>query len=333
MPHVSILMPLRNEERRLPAALDSLYRQTLTDWELVAVDDGSDDGTPRILDIASRLDSRVRFIRRERCGLVAALNAGLEECQAPLLARMDGDDISHPKRLEMQAAHLDADSTTGLVACNFRHFPRNNLKQGMIAYETWQNRLEDHGLIMRDLFVESPFVHPSIMTRRVILEQLGGYKERAWPEDYDLWLRMAAAGIHFARLPQTLFFWRDHPKRATRTMDEYNLGAFRSCKLHHLLQGFLSNIDEVVIAGAGLEARAWQRLMATADIRVSHWLDVDPRKIGRTLHGAPILRPEDLKLAGRRMIVAIGVRGAREQFRTVSEKLGWEEGVDFACVA
>jgi hypothetical protein len=188
-------------------------------------------------------------------------------------------------------------------------------------------------MIVRDLFVESPFVHPSIMTRRVILEQLGGYEDRGWTEDYDLWLRMATDGIRFARLPQTLFFWRDHPERATRTMDEYTASAFRSCKLHHLLQGYLQKTAEVVIAGAGVEARAWQRLLAKAGISVSQWLDVDPRKIGRNLHGATVTRPEDLKLGVRKMIVAIGVRGAREQFRSVAEKMGWRECVDFVCVA
>lgn len=332
-PRLSILMPLHNEARYLQAALNSLYRQSLTDWELLAVDDGSDDDTPAILEASARRDCRVRVIRCERIGLVAALNTGLKECRAPILARMDGDDICHPRRLELQVAYLDAHPETGLVACNFRHFPRNSLKQGMIAYETWQNALDENGLIKRDLFVESPFVHPSIVTRRAILEELGGYQDHGWPEDYDLWLRMASAGINFARLPQTLFFWRDHPERATRTMDEYSLNAFRACKLHHLRRGFLKNIAEVVIAGAGLEARAWQRLLATKDILVSHWLDIDPRKIGRTLHGAPVIRAEEMNLVGKKMIVAIGVHGAREEFRKVSQKLGWLEEVNFVCVA
>jgi glycosyltransferase involved in cell wall biosynthesis len=326
-------MPLHNEERYLQAALNSLLSQTLTDWELVAVDDGSDDATPLILKTAAARDRRITTVRCGRKGLVAALNAGLEQCQAPLVARMDGDDICHPRRLELQAAFLCDHPDTGLVACNFRHFPRHSLKQGMISYETWQNALTDHELIMHDLFVESPFVHPSIMTRRTVLLQLGGYQDRNWAEDYDLWLRMAAAGIRFARLPETLFCWRDHPERATRTMAEYTSSAFRSCKLHHLRHGFLKDMQEVVIAGAGVEARAWQRLLADANIRVSHWLDVDPRKIGRILHDAPVTLPGELKLAGRKMIVAIGVPGAREQFRDVSKNLGWCEGIDFVCVA
>jgi len=333
MPGISILMPIRNEERYLQTALDSIYRQTCADWELVAVDDGSSDKTALILDEAARKDGRVRIIRREGGGLAAALNAGLEACRAPLVARMDGDDVCHPQRLEQQAAYLAAHPDTGLVASNFRHFPRAGLKQGMIDYELWQNGLADHSLIIRDLLVESPFVHPSIMTRLAILEKMGGYHDSNWPEDYDLWLRMAAAGVRFARLPQTLLFWRDHPERATRTMDEYAAHAFRACKCHHLLSGFLQDVTDVVIAGAGLEARAWQRLLAAAGVTVSTWLDVDPRKIGRILHNAPVISPEELRLKDRKMIVAIGVRGAREQFRSVATGRGWQEGMDFVCVA
>lgn len=332
-PRVSILMPVRDEASYLEAALDSLSRQTFSDWELIAVDDGSTDATPAILAAAARRDPRVRVLSRPGGGLVAALNAGLARCRAPFLARMDGDDISHPRRLELQVAHLADHPETALVACGFRHFPRGELKKGMLGYEQWQNSLLDHELICRDLFVESPFVHPSVLTRTGLVAGLGGYRDCGWPEDYDLWLRMAGAGLRFARLEAPLFFWRDHPGRATRTMEEYAAQAMRRCKLHHLRQGFLRGRSELVLAGAGLEARAWQRLLVAEGIRVTHWLDIDPRKVGTVLHGAPVLRPEELRLEGRRMLTAIGLRGAREQFRLTAGQLGWQEGVDFVSVA
>lgn len=333
LPRVSILMPVRNEGRYLPAALTSIFNQTLKEWELVVVDDGSTDVTPSILLDAARHDPRVRTIRCAGRGLVAALNEGLAACRAPLVARMDGDDISHPRRLEHQAAYLEANPDIGLVACTIRHFPRNGLKQGMRAYETWQNSLDSHEAIIRDLYVESPFVHPSIMTRRTVLESLCGYRNCRWPEDYDLWLRMAASGIRFARLPHVHFFWRDHPRRATRTLDDYALSAFRSCKFFHLQSSFLKGVSEVVIAGAGLEGRAWQRLLTASGIAVSCWLDVDPRKTGRTLHGAPIVHPLQFEHSGTKMLVAIGVRGARTEFRRLVLPMGLREGLDFICVA
>jgi hypothetical protein len=203
----------------------------------------------------------------------------------------------------------------------------------MLAYETWQNGLDSHELILRDRFVESPFVHPSIITRRILINSLGGYRDMGWPEDYDLWLRMADAGVRFARLPEELFFWRDHPERATRVMAEYADTSFRACKLHHLLQGYLKNTHEVVIAGAGLEGRAWQRLLNAEGITVSKWIDVDQRKIGRILHGAPVVSTDHLLDLDSKILVAIGVRGAREQFRKLVLPLGLKEGLDYICIA
>ncbi len=332
-PCVSILLPVRNEERFLPAALTSIFNQTIASWELIAVDDGSTDGTSAILDDAARRDPRVRVMRPSRRGLPAGLNAGLEACRAPLIARMDGDDISHPRRLEIQAAFLSANPSAGLVACSFRHFPRHRLRSGMLAYEEWQNGLLSHDSIMRDLYVESPFVHPSIMFRKEAVLAVGGYRDMGWAEDYDLWLRLASAGTRFARLPQTLFFWRERAERATRTMSEYTAAAFRACKAHHLKKSFLNGAGEVVLAGAGLEGRAWSRALTKEGIRVACWADVDPRKVGRMLHGAPVVSHREITAGnGTKVLATVGTRGAREHLRKWAANAGFTEGRDFLCV-
>jgi glycosyltransferase involved in cell wall biosynthesis len=331
-PEVSVLLPVRNEERFMPAALASLLRQTLTSWELVAVDDGSTDATPTILATAAHQDARVRVVPSPQRGLVPALNAGLAACRAPLVARMDGDDIAHPRRLELQHAFMVANPGVGLAACSFRHFPRQRLGRGMLAYEAWQNALDSHESIIRDLFVESPFVHPSVMFRREVVERVGGYRDLGWAEDYDLWIRLAAAGTRFARLTQPLLFWRERPERATRTMVEYAAAAFRACKAHHLKRGFLRDASEVTLAGAGLEGRAWRRALAQEGVRISRWVDVDPRKVGRILHGAPVVAPGDVAPDGVKMLITVGTRGAREGLRAWATGAGFVEGENFLCV-
>jgi glycosyltransferase involved in cell wall biosynthesis len=332
-PPVSILMPVRNEERFLPAALESIRRQTLHDWELVAVDDGSTDATAAILHAAAGSDPRIRVLRTATRGLVAALNAGLEACRSPLVARMDADDISHPRRLELQASFLSDNPANGLAASAFRHFPRSHIKSGMLAYEDWQNSLTSHDAILRDLFVESPFVHPSVMFRKDVVIKAGGYRDMGWAEDYDLWLRLAADGIRFARLSLPLFFWRDRPERATRTMPEYTAAAFRACKAHHLKHGFLNGAREVVLAGAGSEGRAWSRALLAEGIRVASWIDVDPKKIGRTLHGAAVTDARHgVKPEGKKILATVGTRGARDQIRIWADRAGLVEGEDFLCV-
>ena len=332
-PAVSILMPVRNEELFLPMALRSLRAQTLKDWELVVVDDGSTDNTPAVLAQAASGDPRIRVLNSFGQGLVPALNCGLASCRARLVARMDGDDIAHPSRLAEQAAFLTAHDTIGLVACSFRHFPRNKVGIGMIGYEQWQNQLVTHESIMADFFVESPFVHPSVMFRRQTVEAVGGYRDMGWAEDYDLWLRLASAGTSFARLPRTLFFWRERPERATRTCAAYSREAFRLCKLHHLMNGFLKGEREVILAGAGLEGRAWYRMLRDVGIRVSCWLDIDPRKVGRTLHGAPVLAADQVTSAGLKMLMTVGARGARNVVRQSSFQAGFREGTTSICVA
>lgn len=331
-PAVSILLPVRNEERHLPAALTSLLRQTYSDWELVAVDDGSSDGTPALLAEAARRDARVRVIASPARGLVAALNTGLAACRAPLIARMDGDDVCHPRRLELQSAYLAGHPGTDLVACGVRHFPRPQLRGGMAGYEAWQNGLLDHASILRDLYVESPFAHPSVLFRRRAVEAVGGYRQRPWAEDYDLWLRLARHGVCFARIPQILLFWRDRPERLTRTAGYCSLAAFRACKAHHLRQGFLRHASEVTLWGAGIEGKAWRQALLAEGIRVGRWFEVDPRKIGQKIHGAPVVGIDSLRPGEGPVLVTVGAKGARQQVRSFAEQAGLVEGFDYLCV-
>ena len=331
-PAVSILMPVRNEGRFLPAALASLRAQTLQEWELVAVDDGSTDATPALLASAAEKDPRLRVLLSPERGLVPALNAGLAACRGDLVARMDGDDVCHPRRLAEQVRFMSENPDVGLVACSFHHFPRHHLKVGMLAYEEWQNSLISHEQIARDLFVESPFVHPSIMIRSQLLTGIGGYRDLGWAEDYDLWLRLAAAGTRFARLPDHLFFWRDRPECATRTMSEYTAEAFRRCKAHHLRNGFLRDTEAVTLIGAGLEGRAWRKALAETGIGVSRWVDLDPRKVGRDLHGAPVAAADTVEPGSGPMLVTIGTRGARVLVRQWAASRGLVEGIDYVCV-
>jgi len=332
IPAISILLPVRNEGPCLPAALESLRRQTWQDWELVAVDDGSTDNSLDILSAAATRDNRVRVISRPAEGLVAALNTGLVLCRGDLIARMDGDDVCHPRRMELQRNFLVRHPGVDLVACRARSFPRHRLTDGLLAYEAWLNRHLRDEEIRRDLFIESPFPHPSIMARRGVLKGAGGYRDLGWPEDYDLWLRLAAGGCRFARLPGHLLFWRDRSERVSRTSSTYSRAAFRACKIHHLCKGFLVGAKEVSLWGAGMEGKVWRKSLAVAGIRVARWIEVDPRKIGQTIHGAPVVPVTDLKPGEGPVLVTIGVREARDQVRAWAADNGLAEGRDFLCV-
>ncbi len=325
-------MAVRNEERHLPAALASLSRQSFEDWELVAVDDGSTDATPRILAEAAHGDCRIHVLTGPAEGLIPALNRGLTVCRAPLVARLDGDDICHPRRLALQVAALERAPSLTLVASAVRHFPRPLIQEGMLAYEAWQNGLVSEADILRDLFVESPFAHPSVAFRREAILEAGGYRDMGWAEDYDLWLRLHRRGARFARLPQVLLYWRDRPERLTRTAPHCTAEAFRACKLHHLRLGFLERCDGVTLWGAGVEGKAWRKALLSGRIQVTRWVEVDPRKIGQTIHGAAVVPPSALQPGEGKILVTVGAKGARSQVREWAAEVGLVEGVDFLCV-
>ncbi|MBW2451907.1 MAG: glycosyltransferase [Deltaproteobacteria bacterium] len=331
-PKVSILLPVRNEEVMLPAALRSLQRQTLEQWELVVINDGSTDGTAEIIENAAARDSRIRPLHLPAMGLVRALNTGLPLCRSELVARMDGDDICHPRRLQLQVEYMTAYPATSLVACRVRHIPRSSIRDGFLAYEDWQNSLLDHASILRDFFVESPFAHPSVMFRNQAVQSVGGYRDMGWAEDYDLWLRLMLNGARFARLPQTLLFWRDHPHRLSRTGTHCTLEAFRSCKAYYLTKHFLADQKQVTLWGAGLEGKEWRRELMNQGVAISRWIDVDPRKIGQVIHGAPVHGIGHLSPGQEKILITIGARGARDQVRNYASTIGLVEGVDFVCV-
>ena len=335
-PLVSVLLPVRDAEGTLAEALDSLRAQTFADrTEVIAVDDGSTDGTADILRDAASAWPALRVIRTEPRGIVPALRAALEAATGALVARLDADDRSPPHRLERQVALLDAEPEVGVVGSLVRIFPEESRREGLTVYEKWINSLVTPEEIARDLFVECPLAHPSMMMRREELVTLGGYEDRhGFPEDYDLLLRYAAAGWRLAKVPEVLLEWREGPGRAFRTDPRYDKESFRRCKAHHLARGPLAGGRPVWMWGAGIGGKKLARALEGEGVSIRAFVDVDPRKIGRERRGRPIVAPEALKPeAGEIIIAAVAARGAREEVRERLRSLGFVEGPDFVCAA
>ncbi len=339
MPAISVLMPCYNAAKTLDETMETLFQQTFSDFEVVAVDDGSDDGTAGILASWAALRPRLRILSRPHEGIIPALNAGLAVCQAAYIARMDADDRAHPDRLTLQSAYLDANPDIDLVSALVSGFPEENMRAGFRIYLEWLNGLISHEEITREIFVESPLPHPSVMFRKSIITSLGGYQDHGWAEDYDLWLRMYLAGARFSKIPQKLVDWREHSERLTRTDSRYSLENFLRAKAHYLARGPLRGRDAVIIWGAGMMGRRLSKhLMRTEHAPVVAFVDIDPKKIGSTRRGKPIISPDDLLMWRDRyqtpiVLAAVGARGARVLIRARLFKFGLREGNDWLAVA
>ena len=334
-PLVSVLLPAWNASRSLTAALDSLLGQSLADFELLAVDDGSTDETLDILHDHARRDRRVRVLRLSHGGIVRALGAGLAEARGKYLARMDADDMCAPTRLERQVALLDSRPDLGLVSCLVEHGGDSRTCGGYSHYVDWINSLVKPEDIFLHRFVESPLAHPSVMFRRELVERFGGYRQGPFPEDYDLWLRWLAAGVRMEKVPEPLLTWNDLPERLSRTHTNYAPEAFQRLKSAALADWLLrSGHREVMVWGAGRVTRRRAGLLPEHGISIKAWLDIDPAKIGRVLDSRPVLSPEELPLPGNGFVLSyVGSRGARELIRARLEAAGYRLGRDFLPVA
>jgi glycosyltransferase involved in cell wall biosynthesis len=334
-PLVSVLIPVWNAEATLGRALRTLLAQTLTEWQCVLVDDGSSDRSLSIARQFAASDPRFHVVAVERGGIVAALNQGRSHCEADLIARFDADDLMHPERLARQVAHLGQHPRLQAVGCHVRLFPRRTLTAGRLAYQSWLNGLTDEHDIYRDRFVECPVAHPTLMLRAAELAALG-YRDVGWPEDYDLVLRLLANGPALGTVPVPLLAWRDAPSRLSRTHPMYGLDRFVSCKAHFLSEGWLGGRTDYVLWGYGDTGRNLCRALRALGKSPTHILELHPGRIGQTIAGAPVIRPEQaLSLGGERAPIVASVAGAaaRGQLRRHAEGLGLREGRDFVVAA
>jgi glycosyltransferase involved in cell wall biosynthesis len=216
-PAVSVLMSSYNAGGWLDAAVRSVLDQTFGDLELIVIDDGSTDGS------ASRLraigDPRLRVERQPRAGLTRALIRAAALARAPLLARLDADDLSAPDRLARQVAHLGAHPEIGLLGTAAREVTADGRECGVVRPP------EADRALRRTLIRRNPFVHSSIVMRRDLVERAGGY-DATFPvaQDYDLWLRLSEL-TRLANLPDVLVTRRLVPERVSAHREAERLHA------------------------------------------------------------------------------------------------------------
>ena len=221
---IDVLMPIYNAERHLEVAVRSILQQTMTDFQIICVNDGSTDGSADILARLSGEDERVKIISQQNKGLVGALNRGLAACTAPFVARMDADDIAMPDRFEKQLAFLIDNPKILAVGSSVLEIDRDDEPLGVEHFGIQHQEIEDGMMRMK-----TALAHPAAMIRREVFNRLGGYRpEFEFVEDLDLWFRISEIG-ELANLPDVLLCYRQHASVS------WQLGRIRRRRILELL--------------------------------------------------------------------------------------------------
>lgn len=345
-PRVSVVLPVFNAAATIRRAVESIRAQRWTNWEMVAVDDGSTDGTSEILRELARVEPRIRIIEQVHAGVAAAANAAAGAARGELIARMDADDVSHPERLAEQVAWLDAPANreVGVVGCLVEFGGDRAVGEGYALHVDWVNSLVTPEQISLRRFVEAPLANPSVLFRRELIAQYGGYRDGDFPEDYELWLRWLDAGVRMAKVPRVLLTWHDAPTRLTRTDARYAPEAFFRMKAEWIAREVRRVADgrKIFVWGAGRHTRKRAAYLENHGVKIAGYVDVDVKKTGRGIGGTglPVIGVEGLPPPGKSaeggqvfVLSYVTSRGAREFNRTELLRRSYVEGRDFLMCA
>lgn len=336
---ISILLPVYNAQPFLRECLHSIQRQSYQKFEVIAVDDGSTDDSPQILSEFVEKDKRFQVLRLpENQGIVKALNQGLELCRGEWIARMDADDIMHPQRLEIQRHYFINNPQTDILGAKVAVFRDDgDLTTGQKRYQDWSNSLITDSDIKREIFAESPIMHPTFFLRREYYNEITGYLDNAWAEDYDLLLRAYINKARFAKIPMMLVEKRDSPTRLARTDIRCKRKAMFRAKAHYFTKKqWFRNDQTVLIAGSGSSGRMACNALIKEGVKVHGFIDNTNGGNNRTVAGLPAhtLNHQHAnqffaELGQFFIFLCIGVPEGRLMMETLLQQNGYSATVDF----
>ena len=203
-PCISVLMTVFNAESYLAASIESILKQTFTDWEFLIVDDASTDRSVEIAENYAAKDHRIRIVRNDHNkGQTACLNQGLKEARGRWIARQDADDLSHPLRFEKQFQRIQEEPLLVLLGTSGLIIDRDDHLIGLLDPPLTQE------LIVWSMPFLNPFLHTAVLFNTEVVRALGGYDEQyRIAQDYDLWTRIIDAGYPAVNLPERLVSYR-----------------------------------------------------------------------------------------------------------------------------
>ncbi len=327
---MSVVMPVRDGGDYLHDAVQSILSQTLSDFELLLIDDHSRDESLENLPA----DSRVRMLQNSGRGIVDALNTGLGRARGEYVARMDADDISLPDRLSVQVEFMQRKPEIGIAGTQVELFSERPITEGYRRYQRWINGLTHAHDIANNIFVECPIPHPSAMFRKSALERLGGYLDSNWAEDYDLLLRAYAAQIPMGKPLGVLLLWRDHSGRLSRRDSRYRTEKFIQAKAQTLSATRLKN-RAAIICGTGKQAVRLCDALRQQGVEIRYFVDINPRRIGGRKRDKTVISFAQLReLKGDALVLGVvGAWNARDKLRTQLLGENYLEGIDFLMAA
>ena len=319
-------MPVKNAQPFLTDCIKSILSQTETDWELVAVNDGSTDNSKAILEQFAQADKRIHVLENNGAGIIAALRLAYSKSQGNLITRMDADDIMPPIKLETLKRNLSSSGKGNIAVGQVKYFSEEGLKDGYRYYESWLNGLTKNGTNYSDIYRECVIPSPCWMVFREDLDKCGAFDSDVYPEDYDLCFRFYGNGLKPIPNSDMLHHWRDHSSRSSRNDPNYTDNRFLDLKLYWFLKLDHQPEKTLVVWGAASKGKSLAKGLQKAGVDF-RWMCNNPNKINKHVYDKLIENVEGISdLSDLQVLVAVANKNEQADIR---QRLTGEESFFF----
>ena len=281
---VSILIPVKNTALFLKECIDSILQQDYENWELIAVDDGSTDLSPAILETYAKEDSRIQFFTNPGSGIIDALRTAYTKSNGNYITRMDSDDRMPKQKLSTMVTALQEKGLGYLATGKVLYFAKEGISDGYARYEKWLNNLTEKGDNFKEIYKECVIPSPCWMVHKKDFDDCGAFFSNRYPEDYDLAFRFYKKGLQVIPCATILHHWRDYSYRTSRTSEHYAANFFIDLKMHYYLQLDYNFNRPLALWGAGRKGKKIAKILQENSIPF-RWICNNPKKIGKNIYG------------------------------------------------
>lgn len=328
-PLVSILIPVKNTASFLSECLTSIVGQTYSNWELIIVDDSSEDNSCKIAEQFAFKDPRIKLLKNNGVGIIHALQTAYLAMNGELVTRMDSDDIMKQDRLQWMVNELMKHGMGHLAIGQVSYFSELGISNGYDRYEKWLNKLTREGINYSEIYKECVVPSPCWMAFKADFDKCGAFESDVYPEDYDLTFRFYEYGLHCIPCDQILHLWRDYETRTSRTSEHYAQNNFLSLKLDYFLKLDHSSNRPLVIWGAGNKGKTIAKYLIEKNFDF-HWICDNPKKIGKDIYGKKLDHFEILnKIPNTQSIITVANEESQLQIKAYFTNLNLESMKDY----
>jgi glycosyltransferase involved in cell wall biosynthesis len=322
-------MPARNAASYIDVCIESIINQTFTEWELIVVNDHSEDNTLKQLENWAKKDNRIFIFNNDGSGILPALNLAIQKSKGTYISRMDADDYMHPEKIGELLSGLDLNPQSSISVGMVEYFSEEELGQGFRSYAKWLNSLVVRESHWNEIYKECVIPSPCWLMAKNDLLEIGGFSDAIYPEDYDMCFRLYRKGIKIAGVKKVLHYWRDHKERSSRNLAVYQDPWFLKIKIKYFIEIEMAKENQVVVWGAGKKGKIVVRMLLNNGKDV-HWLSNNEKKWGKDIYGKTIMQEKAIEnFLDYKIIIAVGNKIEKADIDIFLVSKGLIQGINY----